>query len=163
LNFVSEGYLYTVLQEYNTMIQGSENNDQTTLNNLVYTKTQILTRQAGASLTSQSATASSDYDASQLTAINNQINAAVSNPNVSLDTAQQYATNTVAPFPAITSGYSNALYMDVVFDLVIQLEGAQRSVKRVLEGCQLIANDQVIDSSGNTLSDGYSFIARRLR
>jgi hypothetical protein len=95
--------------------------------------------------------------------VNAAITRSLSNPNVDLATAQAYATNQIPAFPGIKNGYSNALYQDIAFDLVIQLEGAGRTVKRVLENCQLIANDQVIDTSGNTLSDGYSFIARRLR
>lgn len=152
LNFVSEGYLYTALNDYMNRQNSTPNDDQTTLNNLAYTKAQLQIQQASTP---------TSYVQSQLTAINIQLAAMAANPNVSLATAQTFANSSNATSSAPT--YPNAVYTDIVFDIVLQLEGAQRTVKRMLEGCQLIANDQVIDSSGNTLSDGYSFIARRLR
>jgi hypothetical protein len=161
LNFVSEGYLYTVLQAYQNLVLSDPGGDQTTLNNLVYTLNQLQTQQQGLPTTGAGATVASNQ--SQITVVKAAITKSLSNSNVSLSTAQNYATNAVSIFPDITEGFSNALYQDIAFDLVVQLEGAGRTVKRVLENCQLIANDQVIDTSGNTLSDGYSFIARRLR
>jgi hypothetical protein len=150
INFVSEGYLYTVLNAYKGLINPPPNSDQAALNALVYTKNQYQSQPATPELTAQ------------LTAINMKIANSLSN-SVSLAIAQSNATNLIPAFPAAKGGYNNATYLDIVFNLVIELEGAGRTVKRVIEGCQLVANDQVIDTSGNTLSDGYSFIARRLR
>lgn len=154
LNFVSEGYLYTALNDYTSSQNVSTNTDQNTLNNYAYTKYQLNIIQA----TKPSATT-----ASEITALNSLIAGMASNPNVSLAVAQAYVNNSMIANTVATHSYPNAVYTDVVFDLVLQLEGAGRTVQRKIEGCQLIANDQVIDSSGNTLSDGYSFIARRLR
>lgn len=166
LNFVSEGYLYTALNNYKTLSATAATGDQARLNSLVYTENQILTRQKTNNIYTQddiNATAAAS-DTSQLAQIQAEKLKLVNKLGpTSLDTAQAYITSSTAPTPVPGKGYSNAIYLDVPFDLVLQLNGAQRSVTRRLEGCQLIANDQVIDSSGNTLSDGYSFIARRLR
>jgi hypothetical protein len=151
LNFVSEGYLYAALTQYATYGTTPPSGDQATLNGLIYTQYQLLNT-AGA-------------NTSQLSAMQAQTAALVTKlgPN-SLDIANNYVANALQQQTTPSStGYINAVYANVPFDLVLTLNGAQRTVTRKLEGCVLTGNDQVIDTSGNTLSDGYSFIARRLR
>jgi hypothetical protein len=63
----------------------------------------------------------------------------------------------------VDDAYTNPLYENILFDLEVELEGANRTIKRRLEKCSLITNEQVYDQSGNPLTDGYGFIARRLR
>jgi endonuclease YncB( thermonuclease family) len=60
-------------------------------------------------------------------------------------------------------GYDNAVYRQMVFNMVLQFgDGDHRTIRR-LEACRLISNEQIIDQSGQTIFDSYGFVARRLK
>ena len=50
--------------------------------------------------------------------------------------------------------------LDIPFDIVVNFEGAGRTVTRKLETCFLGANDFAFAHDGKTLLDSYGFIAR---
>lgn len=159
INFISEGYLYTVLQEYQKMqIQGDapidpiKQQSQANLLSLVnalqnpdprWTPQQI----AAAKAQIQSYAASLGPDA--VTAAKQGMSA----------TRQQ--TNSILGLPG--GDYPNAVYSDVPFDIVIQYSGAGRTITRRLEQCWLISNESIMDHSGTPILDSYGFVSRRLR
>jgi hypothetical protein len=59
--------------------------------------------------------------------------------------------------------YPNAVYQNIPFDIVINFEGAGRTVTRRIESCSLISNETVLDHNGSPILDSYGFIGRRLR
>jgi endonuclease YncB( thermonuclease family) len=57
----------------------------------------------------------------------------------------------------------NACYYPGVFDIMIEIgDGDSKSTRRI-EMCKIISNEQILDQSGQPVSDVYGFIGRRLR
>jgi len=57
----------------------------------------------------------------------------------------------------------NAVYSDIMFDIVINITHGSRTITRKLEKCVLTGNSQTYDNGGNPITDDYSFIARKVR
>lgn len=160
INFISEGYLYLVLKQYQTMqIQGdvptnqAAKQAQANLTSLVnalqnpdpaWTPDMIATAKAQI----QSYAASLGPDA---------VNAA----RQGIGAAQQQQIGNTLGLPG--GDYPNAIYTDVSFDIILQYTGAGRTVTRRLEQCTLISNESIMDHSGTPILDSYGFISRRLR
>lgn len=154
INFISEGYLYTVLNEYaNYTDISTVNPDITTMTSLLGKKKALLTQ-----MTQTKDTTSRTGLLAQL----NQVNAQIDTMAYKLGpTGLDSAKLAVASSALKTQNY-NAVYNDVPFDLVLEMQGAGRVVTRKLTGCLLTSNEQVYDQSGDGLRDVYGFVARRL-
>jgi hypothetical protein len=75
--------------------------------------------------------------------------------------ASTYKRTTLAN--STTAVGPNGIYQNVPFDIVLELEGGGRTVKRRLFNCVLTSNEQIYGDSDTPLIDSYGFIARRLR
>lgn len=153
VNFVTEGYLYTILKNFQSGAQtpdpgaSQSSTDAATLQGLLQ---QLSSYQS-----------SGNGDDPAVDAINAQIDALCeANPN-NVDLANQATSSTSAPTPLPGAGMLNATYLDIPFDLVLKI-GPNNTVRR-LEKCFLTGNEQIFDQSGVPIVDAYSFIARRLR
>jgi hypothetical protein len=155
INFVSEGYLLTILQDYTNQLNAPS--DQ---------KTQLRSEMAGLITSSQKLQASStpstqaaiqpSLDAN--TARMNQIQKNLSSSDVDkVKASLQQSTST-----SIKARTPHAVYSPVTFDIAIEY-GTKKdgAPKRLIEGCQLISCEQVIERDG-TIKECYGFIARRL-
>jgi hypothetical protein len=154
VNFISEGYLYILLKEFNKKISSnvaanlnaaSVTGVPTTLQNQINS---ILTARAKLLALGVSKTTAMDAQLVTLAATSPQaaayINSAKSSGTI---------TGTV-------TSHQNAIYLDIPFDIVVNLEGAGRTVTKTLKNCFLGANDFAFAHDGKTLLDTYSFIAR---
>jgi hypothetical protein len=172
INFVSEGYLYTILKEFKKLrktIEDSGNEEkrlQQEFEDLRRYREQILSQsvtdqfQGDVTFFYQPEVPEADLSSSQRLAMieARMAELASSGPHIIDGAKRIQLADIVAP-----DGYVNALYLPVSFDVEIELEGAGRVVKRRLERCYLGANEQVMDQSGNVIGETYSFIARRCR
>lgn len=160
INFISEGYLYTVLKEYaNTVDTGDSQIDkvaqqqQARLNTLVnglqnpdptWTPAQI------ANIKQEIQNLASTLGIDALIAAKAGM---AGNNNVEFSNALQLPGG----------DYPNAVYKTIPFDIVLQYTGAGRTVIRRLENVRLISNESIMDHSGTPILDSYGFIARRVR
>lgn len=159
INFISEGYLNVVLKDYAKNISSDSTptpvaqQNQSQINGLVtklqnpdpaWTPEMI----ANAAATIQNLVANGGPSA-------------VTSAKASATSAQNTNNNSILGLAG--GDYPNAVYQDVGFDIVIQYEGAGRTVTRRIEGCRLISNESIMDHSGTPILDSYGFIARRLR
>lgn len=160
INFISEGYMHLVLQQYQQMqIQGdipvdkNKQQAQANLTDLVnklqnpdpaWTPAMI----AAAKAQIQSYAASLGPDS-----------VTAAKAGISANQRQQISNTLQLP----GGDYPNAVYEDVPFDIVIQYTGAGRTITRRLEQCVLISNESIMDHSGTPILDSYGFVARRLR
>lgn len=169
LNFVTEGYLYTVMQQYSQLIatnltpptlaiSGAQSVDMVL--GLMTSRDSYLQQAANNPnpIAQAQNTAAANTAQSQITGIV----AAMAPGTVSIlnakRQAQQVGSTDVIPF-------DNAIYQDVLFDIRIEMGNEVTGVKRIryIEKCKLISNEQVIAPDGQTLLDSYGFIGRRLR
>lgn len=165
INFISEGYLYTVLSEYDRLLNAppAPDPDQQQLQQL-YTQKNILLTQAqttaplsGFGIGADTPVSQEEID-SQLDLVQKQIDQlhaklgkqSVDAVRVSLVNADKLK----AP--------KNAVYKPIAFNIEYQFEGGGRTVTRRLENCILTGNEQILDQSGMPIKDVYSFIARRM-
>jgi hypothetical protein len=161
INFISEGYLYQVLNEY-SVYAGQPSvpanpiaaSSQTQMTNLV----SALNNPSLINNPSQQATAKQ------------QILNLASGPNgksiVTTAAAQQtqLQKNLTQNTMGLPGGdYPNAVYQNTAFKIIINFEGAGRTITRILEDCTLISNESIMDHNGQPIMDSYGFIARRLR
>jgi hypothetical protein len=154
INFVSEGYLFTVLSEYhkkNVDANKSPAEKQTdnVTSQLVTLHTQqakLIAQQNNGDKTSATATA--------LTSISNQITSllAVSGSGTLTKVKQAIANADTA------TSSKNAIRKDVPFDVIINASGGGRTTTRKLKNCLLTSNEQVWDQSDNVVKDVYGFI-----
>jgi hypothetical protein len=165
VNFISEGYLFTVLSEFNRLLNAppAPDPDQQLLQQLYATKNTLLT-QAQTSIPQSGFGIGSDIPVSQdevdtrLTLVQQQIDqlhaklgkSSVDAVRVSLVGADKIKTT------------KNAVYTNVPFDIEFQFEGGGRTITRRIEKCVLTGNEQILDQSGLPVKDVYSFIARRM-
>lgn len=169
LNFVTEGYLYTVLQEYKKLLNLSI---QTLGDVLGADVTNVLDMMTSRDTYLQQARHNSDSSgingsdpatlASQLSKqITGKMNAMTPAQTTSLNT--QLQQRRIAVHDIIS--FDNAVYQDVLFDIRVEMGNEATGVKRIryIEKCKLISNEQVIAPDGSTLLDSYGFIGRRLR
>lgn len=161
INFISEGYLYTALNAYTDFVgqppvppNNTTAQQQQRMNTLV------------AGLTSPALT---DNTAAITAAKQEVLNlAATPNGQALLKNAKalqsQLNDNQQNDLLGLAGGdYPNAVYQNIPFDIVINFQGAGRTVTRRLESCTLISNETVLDHNGSPILDSYGFIARRLR
>jgi len=142
INFISEGYLFTVLQEY-------ANNTPAETDSSVDDAAALLRQKADPSLTPD-----------QLNAINSKLVGLAM--TIGPDKLDQVRRAVTASSMTATSDITNALYSDIPFTLELQMTGAGRTVTRRLVNCMLISNEQVYDQSGDALRDVYGFVARQM-
>ena len=151
LNFVTEGYLYTVLQEYAKMHASTSSPAQPDQ------ETQTLLANREIYLKAPKTPRNLDL----LDQINRKLDDiyGTSSPAAVKAAKRFFQMKRALPL----QGYDNAVYRPVLFDLELQLgEGQEKKVRR-LEKVKLISNEQVYDQSGQVLRDVYGFMARRLR
>jgi hypothetical protein len=156
LNFVTEGYLYTVLNEYKNFLQQPTpvQQDRTTqaasqIASLL-TQSQQITQAMQGNL---SATAKSSYQA-QLDLIGTQIQSLAAQGGPDAIAAAKAAT--------IQAPTKNAIRLKIPFDIHCTLTGGGRTVERIIHNAMLISNEQIYDQSGQTLLDCYGFVARNV-
>jgi hypothetical protein len=160
VNFISEGYMYILLQEFNkkinskvaaslnTSLGGVPTALQTQINNVISARNRLL--ELGVA-----ATPAMDAQLVSYAAISPQAAAYINSVKASgvLDASGQ-------SLGSRTLKHRNAIYLDIPFDIVVKLEGAGRTVTKTLKNCFLGANDFSFAHDGKTLLDTYSFIAR---
>lgn len=167
LNFVTEGYLYTVLKEYSRFVS----NNVSSGNTIGTPQTDIVSQTLGLLATRDSLIQQGQSNPLNTNAA---VQANILNENayalmqgmtpdqlMSLGAQRQQQLSTFTD----VIGFDNAVYQDVLFDIRIELGNEAEGVKRVryLEKCKLISNEQLFDQSGQPVLDSYGFIARRLR
>lgn len=159
INFISEGYLYLALQNYETNLNSDIPEDPIkdqqqarllTLTNALQNPDPAWTPDMISSAKQEIQNLAATLGPDALQAANSGINAQLKLQN-----------NSILGLPG--EDYSNAVYTDVGFDIVLQYTGAGRTITRRLEDCHLISNESIMDHSGNVILDSYGFIARRLR
>jgi hypothetical protein len=147
INFLSEGYLYTVLNEYQRMmaVQKDPTDSRKADAEYLASLTQRLEdRGAGAA------------DENEISMIQDEMTRLSSNPQT-VDDAHIILVNKTT-----LKTTRNAIALKIPFTIVMELTGGGRTVTRTLEDCVLTSNEQIYDQSGQTLLDAYGFIARRL-
>lgn len=163
INFVSEGYLYVTLQEYQRMITSGK--DAT---NVVADEQQAKLTKLTNSILNPDVAWTSNQLSTAKDAVRTMVASMGSSGPAALDAAKASMAVTRKQQLSNTLGlsgpdYSNAVYSDISFDLVVQYSGAGRTVVRMLEDCHLISNESIMDHSGTPILDSYGFVARRLR
>jgi hypothetical protein len=139
INFVTEGYLYTVLNEYKNRSANPPAADEQAIQTLM------------AQYQSLAATPNNTTAQSQMTAIRQQMNQLfANNPDL--------ATSGLGK-PDVPKSY-NAAYSKVPFDIVMKFEGGGRTVTKRIKKCVLTSNEQILGDNDSTLLDSYGFIAR---
>jgi hypothetical protein len=183
INFISEGYLYTLLREsykkHAAATQDPNKQDTDQWAALNDRKTAIIAElqngptQVYAPIDSDPGsgpgfvrlptdrTRTGEQIQAELDQVNQKLQeiARRQGPNLkTVDDGRRQLTSFTVP-----DGYNNAVYLPLPFDIEIVLEGAGRKVKRKLEQCYLISNEQLMDMSGDPIREIYGFVARRLR
>ena len=149
LNFVSEGYMFTVLDEFHNGAGASMTilNDETVARIMTLTKNiNIMTQQNAPS--------------NQISNMISQRNLLVSSRG--LQGVQAAKSQLQVLVPQTISNYNNATYSDIVFDMVLLFGEGLTQRTRKLEKIKLTSNEVILDQSGNQVLDCYGFIARRL-
>jgi hypothetical protein len=145
LHFISEGYLYTVLNEYKRMSKLPGSSAQQTFQQL---------------MTAQLALSSANVVTSDA---QNQINILTKQRQALLAADPTLASTYKRLQKSTTASGPNAVYQSVPFDLVLELEGGGRTVTRRITNCILTSNEQIYGDNDGNLLDSYAFIAQRLR
>lgn len=159
INFISEGYLLTVLREYVKNV-----NDDTPIDK--NTKEQQARLEF---LVNKLQNPDPAWTPAMISAAKDEINnlaatlgpAAVSAAKAGINADVRSQNNSILGLPG--GDYPNAVYEAVAFDIIIEYTGAGRTITRRLEDCHLISNESIMDHSGTPILDSYGFIARRLR
>jgi hypothetical protein len=175
LNFVTEGYLYTVLQEYKRYLASTQGNGFPINSPRVDSVAQVLGLMATRdNLLQQSKNNPNTAEVAAITGVDPEIRAGQIQSQISaamnsmtpdqVESLSNQRTRQLKGFSDVIA-FDNAVYQDVLFDIRVELGNESSGVKRVryLEKCKLISNEQVIASDGQTILDSYGFIARRLR
>jgi hypothetical protein len=167
INFVTEGYLYTVMNEYKKLLGSTQSTafpinspNADTIAQLLgmMTTRDNLNQQAQSNPSNTSATTQAAALQTQITALMQGLTSA------QVQQLSQLRTTQLNVIPDAV-GFDNAIYQDVLFDIRIEMGNEVTGVKRVryIEKCKLISNEQVIAPDGQSLLDSYGFIGRRLR
>jgi hypothetical protein len=146
LHFVSEGYLYTALNNYQSKTQAAPSASNQQFANLLTAENTV--RSSNLSQAQQTVQLAS-YKAQRQQLV-------ASNPSV-LAAYQRTQISSLA----IQKG-PNALYQNVVFDLDLKFEGGGRTISRKIHNCILTSNEKIIADNDSNLLDCYGFIGRRL-
>lgn len=145
INFISEGYLYTVLDQYTLSSSDPQEANELAATNL-YQKYVSLQSNTNASLpTVQGQLATIKQQLLQLMANNPKL------PSV-LASAQQASRTS-----------SNPVYRRPPFDILLRFEGADRTVEKRIENCVLVSNEQILGTNDDIVGESYGFIARSTR
>lgn len=167
INFVTEGYLFTVMQEYKRYLANTQTQDSLIDSPKIDLVAQTLGLMATRDSLLQQANNNPNDTTSEIRAgqIQAQISAklnAMSSDQVALLNNQR--ERQLKTFNDVI-GFDNAVYQDVLFDIRIELGNEVTGVRRVryLEKCKLISNEQIMDQSGQVILDSYGFLCRRLR
>src|SRR5208337_1350277 len=160
INFVSEGYLYTVLQEYiNTVATDVDSTNQQAQQNAnrLLTLTNALQNPDPSWTPTMIANAKKEIQNLAASLGSSAVDAASAGINAQL-------RNQLDNVLGLAGGdYPNAVYQGIPFDIVLQFTGAGRTIIRRLEDVHLISNESILDPSGTPILDSYGFICRRLR
>lgn len=160
INFVSEGYLAVVLQNYKDKL----NADNSTL-----TKQQKDNQQRLLYLVNSLQNPDPTWTPAQFTAAKREVqnlaaNMSPSDVNAASAQIRIDRQNQINNVLGLDGGdYQNPIYSDVPFDIVLQYTGAGRTITRRLQLCNLISNESIMDQSGTPIQESYGFIARKLR
>lgn len=166
INFISEGYLFTIIKEHGKLTKGQSQDPKQDRLLQAQQEFQDL-RNAHLILASARAgrpAVGSNPDGSP-------VNQAIKDNRLQLVEQRMGQIAALGPdvidkgrfFQPLPSIYANAAYHTNPFDIEIELEGAGRVVKRRLERCYLISNDYVMAPDDKVIGESYSFLARRLR
>lgn len=174
LNFVTEGYLFTVLQQYQQLL-GQGANQFPIGSPQADVVAQVLALMATRDKLNQLANNSPNTDSQAAVNGNSPTQqAALLQTQITQLTAGM-SSDQVAKLSSLRTqqlktfsdpvGFDNAIYQDILFDIRLEFGNEVTGVKRLryLEKCKLISNEQVIAPDGQTIMDSYGFIARRLR
>jgi hypothetical protein len=154
LNFVSEGYLYTILNEYQKKAVKPASKVTVSINGQVVNDIAALTQQQSALLTQQANGDTSAATESELQSLAQRILAlAPSAGSSGMAQVKQILANATQAKSAI-----NAIVQDVPFDVIINASAGGRTTTRKLKNCLLTSNEQVWDQSDNVIKDVYGFI-----
>lgn len=150
LNFISEGYLYTLLEEFQSLRQSGKAASGPTAQEQQLAN--LVTQQGSPSDGSSNSAALAALVQQQILQLAGKVGPdGIDNVKTVLANAQRLTTT------------QNAILLDIPFDVVAQFTGAGRTVTRTLKNCLLTSNDQIYDQSGAPLLDCYGFIAQDLR
>lgn len=144
INFISEGYLYTVLDQYGQLTVNPQAADEQAALNIQQQITALQSSDPNSAVQSQ--IASLKQQLLQLLANNSSIPSVLSNAQNSSGSQDYDPTN-----------------HDTPFDIVMQFEGGGRTVTRTLKGCVITSNEQVLGDNDTTVLDAYGFIARSIK
>lgn len=161
INFISEGYLYAVLDNYNNTpsVTTATQDLQTELNSLQVAKANVGSNLSVLPGSSIDTTDNQD----QLDQINQRITTILSSMGTSAASALSTSTSYASGVANADTTFCNPVYQSGPFDIVANFTGGGRTVTRKIENCFLISNEQVVSRDGKVLMDVYGFIARRLR
>jgi len=169
INFVTEGYLYTVVNEYKKLLKSTQSTGFPINSPQADTVAQILgMMDARDNLFQQANNNPNSFNSNASTQgiiLQGQINTLLATLSpAQMQTVSNYRAKQLNNIPDAV-GFDNAIYQDVVFDIRVEMGNEVTGVKRVryLEKCKLISNEQIIAPDGQSLLDSYGFIARRLR
>lgn len=160
INFISEGYLVSALNEYDRQVTASSE-----LGNDVVTQQQARLT----SLVNKLQNPDPAWTPAMITTAKTEINnlaaslgpAALNAARAGISSIRKQQDNSILGLPG--GDYPNAVYSDVAFDIIVQYDGAGRTITRRLEDCRLISNESIMDHSGTPILDSYGFVAHRLR
>jgi hypothetical protein len=146
INYISEAYMFTLLDEYQN---GAGNSTTNTL---------TADEANGKDLAAVLAARKSAYvRTGAIPLLEDQIKALASTP-AAVRAAKQ-ALRDVGFDPV----YMNAAYLRIPFDMTIEIGTGEHRTYRKLESCRIVSNEQILDQSGQIIGDAYGFVARRLR
>jgi hypothetical protein len=156
INFVSQGYMYTVLNEFK--LGTSQSTPATVVQNVANLYVQL--QQAMA--TSQSGT-NNPGTSNQYQQLRTQI--AQASQGLTPDQIDQVSALVGQMTGSLTSETSlttsvNAINYKIPFNIIMKSTAGGRTITRTINDCVLISNEQQIDQSGQVLLDVYGFIAR---
>jgi hypothetical protein len=153
INFISEGYLYTILNEFSigTSTASIDPNVQTLAS--LYQQQGQLSAQASTTATGANTNSST---ASQLSTVN----ATITSLATTMTPAQLDAVALVLNNASSAVSYSNAIDYKVPITIQFITISGGRTITRTLNNCILTSNEQVIDQSDGVLKDVYGFIAQ---
>jgi len=147
INFISEGYLYTVLSEYASRSAAQPAADETAALNLTEQYTLLVSSGAGSNADGRAQMATVRQQLNQLLANNSNLPAVISS-------AQKSAR--------VDKSAVNPVYNRVPFDIVFKFEGGGRTITRRVRNCVLTSNEQILGDNDSVVLEGYGFIARQI-
>jgi hypothetical protein len=143
INFISEGYLYAVLNEYASRAAPPKRNDEQAALNLVDQYSILVSSGAASSSSGQMQMAALRMQLNQLLANNSNLPTVIANAQKSAQTVE-----------------INPVYSKTPFDIVFQFEGGGRTITKTVKNCVLTSNEQVLGDNDSTVLEAYGFIAR---